>query len=177
MTDVQLSPAGIAAAEAQAEVDACLDGGRSFRLEAGAGAGKTYSLVQALKRLIAQRGTKLLHEGQKVACITYTEVARDEIAQEIEQHPAIRVDTIHAFSWAFLSQFQKSLRGLVEAMEDRQDKIVEGGGVPVNCCNLPKKRGLRKKGRSNDRILRGQARANVQRLCRAKIRRDVQDSR
>ena len=48
MTDAQLSPAGIAAAEAQAKVDDCLDGGRSFRLEAGAGAGKTYSLVQAL---------------------------------------------------------------------------------------------------------------------------------
>jgi DNA helicase-2/ATP-dependent DNA helicase PcrA len=129
MTGVQLSPAGIAAAEAQAKVDACLDEGRSFRLEAGAGAGKTYSLVQALKRLIAQRGSKLLHEGQKVACITYTEVARDEIAQEIEQHPAILVDTIHSFSWAFLSQFQKALRGLVEAMADRQDKIAEGGGV------------------------------------------------
>lgn len=129
MTDEQLSPAGIAAEEAQAKVDACLDGGRSFRLEAGAGAGKTYSLVQVLKRLIAQRGTKLLHEGQKVACITYTEVARDEIAQEIEQHPAILVDTIHAFSWAFQSQFQKALRGLVEAMADRQDKIAEGGGV------------------------------------------------
>lgn len=129
MTDVQQSPAVIAAAEAQAKVNACLDAGHSFRLEAGAGAGKTYSLVQALKRLITLRGTKLLQEGQKVACITYTEVARDEIAQEIEQHPAILVDTIHAFSWAFLSQFQKPLRELVEAMTDRQDKIAEGGGV------------------------------------------------
>lgn len=129
MTDAQLSPAVIAAAEAQAMVDACLDASRSFRLEAGAGAGKTYSLVQALKRLVAQRGTKLLQEGQKIACITYTEVARDEIAQEIEQHPAILVNTIHAFSWAFIEQFQKALRDLVEAMVDRQDKIVEGGGV------------------------------------------------
>jgi DNA helicase-2/ATP-dependent DNA helicase PcrA len=129
MTSIQPNPAVIAAAEAQARVDACLDAGCSFRLEAGAGAGKTYSLVKALKRLIAQRGTKLLQEGQKIACITFTEVARDEIVKEVEQHPAILVNTIHAFSWAFLAQFQKALRELVGAMEDRQDKITEGGGV------------------------------------------------
>ncbi|MBN8945280.1 MAG: AAA family ATPase [Rhizobiales bacterium] len=129
MSGAKLTPAETAAAEAQAKVNACLDKGRSFRLEAGAGAGKTYSLVQALKRLIAERGPALMHAGQKVACITFTEVAREEIAQEIEQHPAILVETIHAFSWAFLSQFQKILRGLVEAMNDRQDKIALGGGV------------------------------------------------
>ncbi|MGJ0515487.1 MAG: UvrD-helicase domain-containing protein [Methylomicrobium sp.] len=130
MTDNNvLNPAVIAAQEAQAKIDACLDTGRSFRLEAGAGAGKTYSLVRALKRLIAERGVTFLQSGQRVACITYTEVARDEIKREIEEHPAILVDTIHAFSWTFLAPFQKSLRSLVERLEDRQDKIAEGGGV------------------------------------------------
>lgn len=129
MSDEPVSPAVIAANEAQARVEACIDTNRNFRLEAGAGAGKTYSLVEALKRLIAERGTSLIQAGQKVACITFTEVARDEIAKEIEQHPAIMVDTIHAFSWAFLSQFQKALRGLVDAMEDRKEKIEAGGGV------------------------------------------------
>ena len=124
-----ISPAIIAAREAEAKIKACLDEGRNFRLEAGAGAGKTYSLVQALKRLIAERGPTLLHAGQKVACITFTEVACDEIASEIAQHPAILVETIHAFSWAFLRQFQKALRGLVDALEDRKDKVAEGGGV------------------------------------------------
>jgi len=123
------SPAVIAAEEAQRRVSACIDAGRNFRLEAGAGAGKTYSLVQALKRLISARGTSLLQAGQKVACITYTEVARDEIARDIEHHPAILVNTIHAFSWAFMAQFQKSLRELVSALEDRQEKIAEGGGL------------------------------------------------
>jgi DNA helicase-2/ATP-dependent DNA helicase PcrA len=123
------NPALVAAKEAQQKVNTCLDAGRSFRLEAGAGAGKTYSLVAALKRLIAERGPALLQAGQKVACITYTEVGRNEIAQEIEEHPAILVATIHAFSWAFLRQFQKALRGLVAEMEDRQDKIDQGGGI------------------------------------------------
>ncbi|EJM18902.1 ATP-dependent exonuclase V beta subunit, helicase and exonuclease domain-containing [Pseudomonas sp. GM18] len=129
MTEPAENPALIAAQEAQRRIDEALDAGRSFRLEAGAGAGKTYSLVAALKRLIAERGPALVQAGQKVACITYTEVARNEIAQEIEDHPAILVDTIHGFSWAFLRQFQKSLRDLVGEMGDRHEKIEEGGGV------------------------------------------------
>jgi DNA helicase-2/ATP-dependent DNA helicase PcrA len=36
----------------------CLDEGRSFRLEAGAGAGKTYSLEKALRRLIDRWGVE-----------------------------------------------------------------------------------------------------------------------
>jgi len=127
-TEVQ-SPALVAAIEAQKKINKCLDDGVSFRLEAGAGAGKTYSLVAALKRLIAGRGNSLIQNGRRIACITYTEVARDEIRQEVEEHPAILVDTIHAFSWAFMSQFQKALRGLVDAMDDRKDKITEGGGL------------------------------------------------
>ncbi|WP_222616682.1 UvrD-helicase domain-containing protein [Undibacterium umbellatum] len=123
------NPALIAAQQAQVRVDACLDAGLSFRLEAGAGAGKTYSLVAALKRLIAENGTGMLQAGQKVACITFTEVARDEIRREIGEHPAILVDTIHAFSWAFLAQFQKALRGLVTEFSQQQDKIEAGGGI------------------------------------------------
>lgn len=129
MTEPVENPALIAAQEAQRKINEALDAGRSFRLEAGAGAGKTYSLVAALKRLIAKRGPALVQAGQKVACITYTEVARNEIAQEIEDHPAILVDTIHGFSWAFLRQFQKALRDLVAEMDHRKEKVEEGGGV------------------------------------------------
>ncbi|MDA7418121.1 UvrD-helicase domain-containing protein [Xenophilus arseniciresistens] len=129
MTEPIENPALVAAREAQRKINEALDAGRSFRLEAGAGAGKTYSLVAALKRLIAERGPALVQAGQKVACITYTEVARNEIAQEIEDHPAILVDTIHGFSWAFLRQFQKALRDLVAEMDDRKEKVEEGGGV------------------------------------------------
>lgn len=103
--------------------------GTNFRLEAGAGAGKTYSLVAALKKIIAEKGPALMHAGQKVACITYTEVARQEIAKEIEEHPAILVNTIHGFGWAFISRFQKTLRELVAAQESRQEAIEAAGGV------------------------------------------------
>lgn len=123
------NPALIAAREAQAKIDACLDASQSFRLEAGAGAGKTWSLVAALQRLIADRGKNLVQRGQKIACVTFTEVARDEIAKEIEEHPAILVSTIHAFCWAFLAQFQKPLRELVEQLDEQRDRIEAGGGI------------------------------------------------
>lgn len=129
MTEPAENPALIAAQEAQRKINEALDAGYSFRLEAGAGAGKTYSLVAALKRLIAERGSALVQAGQKVACITYTEVARNEIAQEIEDHPAILVSTIHGFSWAFLCQFQKALRDLIGEMGDRKEKVEQGGGI------------------------------------------------
>lgn len=129
MTEPTENPALIAAQEAQKKINEALDAGCSFRLEAGAGAGKTYSLVAALKRLIAERGPALVQSGQKVACITYTEVARNEIAQEIEDHPAILVNTIHGFSWAFLQQFQKAMRDLVGKMDDRKEKVEQGGGI------------------------------------------------
>ncbi|WPA93425.1 UvrD-helicase domain-containing protein [Providencia zhijiangensis] len=129
MTKGKDNPALIAAEETQRKIDDALDAGQSFRLEAGAGAGKTYSLVAALKRLIEKQGQTLVRHGQKVACITYTEVARNEIAQEIEEHPAILVNTIHGFSWAFMRTFQKALRELLEEMEDKKDKIEQGGGI------------------------------------------------
>lgn len=129
MTGQVENPALEAAQQAQLKIDKALKAGRSFRLEAGAGAGKTYSLVAALKRLISERGPALIQSGQKIACITFTEVARNEIAQEIEDHPAILVDTIHGFSWAFLRQFQKALRDSLAEMEVRKEKIEQGGGV------------------------------------------------
>ena len=45
------SPAEAASQRALESMYACLSEGRSFRLEAGAGAGKTYSLIKALRFL------------------------------------------------------------------------------------------------------------------------------
>lgn len=123
------SPAIEAAQNAQKRVNECIDQHHCFRLEAGAGAGKTYSLVQALKRLISERGSDYLRRGQKVACITYTNVAKREISQEIDEHPAVLVDTIHAFCWGCMSQFQSALRTEVGKLERHTEKIAEAGGV------------------------------------------------
>ena len=110
VANTPLNPAERAAQEAIAKVYECLDANRSFRMEAGAGAGKTYSLVEALKHLIRERGRSLLRRDQKVACITYTNVARDEIESRIDGHPAAVVSTIHSFCWSLIKDFQPFLR-------------------------------------------------------------------
>jgi DNA helicase-2/ATP-dependent DNA helicase PcrA len=125
------NPAEAAATVAQLKVNACIDAEKNFRLEAGAGAGKTYSLVEALKRLITDRGKTYLKRAQKVACITYTQVARDEIIKEIDHHPAIVVETIHTFCWGFMSRFQTQLRELLPKIKRNTEKIEEAGGLGI----------------------------------------------
>jgi DNA helicase-2/ATP-dependent DNA helicase PcrA len=98
MADGAESPADAAGRVALERMFLCLDEGRSFRLEAGAGAGKTYSLDKALRRLIDQRGSELLRQRQQVGCITYTNVAKDEILSRIGAHPAVRSETVHGFA-------------------------------------------------------------------------------
>lgn len=124
-----LSPAVEAARKAQERVNHCIDHHQCFRLEAGAGAGKTYSLVQALKRLISERGFDYLRRGQKVACITYRNVAKREISQEIDEHPAVLVETIHAFCWRCMGQFQSVLKAELTLLQRHAEKIAEVGGI------------------------------------------------
>ena len=110
MPSRQESPADIAGRQALERMFACLDEGQSFRLEAGAGAGKTYSLERALSLLIERRGTALVRQGQQIACITYTNVAKDEILSRFQAHPATRAKTVHGFCRSVLKDFQLSLR-------------------------------------------------------------------
>ncbi|WP_058196706.1 UvrD-helicase domain-containing protein [Xanthomonas translucens] len=125
----KLSPAAEAAQKAQQHVNQCIDHHQCFRLEAGAGAGKTYSLVQALNRLISERGSAYLRRGQKVACITYTNGAKSEISQKIDEHPVVLVETIHSFCWGCIAQFQSILRNEVGQIQRHAEKIAEAGGV------------------------------------------------
>lgn len=128
MVEASESPADAAGRIALERMYACLDGGRSFRLEAGAGAGKTYSLEKALRRLIADRGEILLRQRQQVACITYTNVAKDEIIERVKAHPAIRPDTVHAFCWSVLKDFQPALRARLPGLERWAERLEPVGG-------------------------------------------------
>jgi DNA helicase II / ATP-dependent DNA helicase PcrA len=123
------SPADAAGRVALERMFACLDEGRSFRLEAGAGAGKTYSLDKALRRLIDQRGTELLRRRQQIGCITYTNVAKEEIISRIQAHPAVRPETVHGFCWSILQDFQTTLRTLVPQLPTWADRLEPIGGI------------------------------------------------
>lgn len=119
------SPADAAGRVALERVFTCFDDGRSFRLEAGAGAGKTYSLEKALRRLLALRGTELLRNRQQIGCITFTNVAKDEITSRVQAHPAVRPETIHGFCWSLLQDFQPEIRALVPTLGGWTDRLAK----------------------------------------------------
>lgn len=129
MPNLVESPAYEAGRKALEQMYACLDGGQSFRLEAGAGAGKTYSLEKALSRLIDRRGTELIRQRQQVACITYTNVAKDEIISRFQAHPAIRAETVHGFCWSLLKDFQVNLRGFLGEQPFWSERFEPVGGI------------------------------------------------
>lgn len=94
------------------EIAACLslENPKSFFLFAGAGSGKTRSLVTALKYVRKHYGMKLKLRGQRIAVITYTNAACDEIIQRIEFDPLFHVCTIHSFVWQLIGGFNADIR-------------------------------------------------------------------
>ena len=83
--------------------------GKSFRVEAGAGAGKTYSLERVIEWLDTERKASFRVSGQHVACITYTNAAVDVIKERLSENSFIKPSTIHTFAWESMKQFQSSL--------------------------------------------------------------------
>lgn len=130
MTTNSKSPAEIASEAALAKLYKAIDDNQCFRLEAGAGAGKTYSLIKVLQYLIDKKETSFLRKNQKIACITYTNTAKEEIEDRVDNNPIIYADTIHAFSWSFLSGFQKSIREFIPSISKKwESRIKEAGGL------------------------------------------------
>ncbi|WP_109005527.1 UvrD-helicase domain-containing protein [Streptomyces rishiriensis] len=86
-----------------------LDARRSFLVEAGAGAGKTTDLVRALQHLLSNRRTELEAKGRRIACITYTNVAKKKILERISADPLVTVGTIHEFLWSVVQDYPREL--------------------------------------------------------------------
>jgi len=106
-----------------AEIFQCIDNKESFILDAGAGSGKTWSLVESLKYIIAKDGKNFQRKNQKIVCITYTNVAKDEISERIENNELVMVSTIHDFLWKCISSYKNELKEkLVEVIDEKIDK-------------------------------------------------------
>jgi DNA helicase-2/ATP-dependent DNA helicase PcrA len=95
----------------------------NFVMVAGAGSGKTTSLVKALEFLTVTRGAELRCRGQQIACITYTDIAVKEIWGDVGNTPLVHVSTIHSFLWSLVRPFQNDLRAWVIGRID--EKIAE----------------------------------------------------
>lgn len=85
-----------------------------FAMVAGAGSGKTTSLVKALDHVGKRHGKQLRIRGQRVACITYTEIATAEIWGDVGNNPLFHVSTIHSFLWSLVSPFQPDISAWVK---------------------------------------------------------------
>ncbi|MCY1162121.1 ATP-dependent DNA helicase Rep [compost metagenome] len=118
-----ISPAEKASIESLRQIYECIVNKTSFRLEAGAGAGKTYSLIKSLIFILENQINELNKKNQKVACITYTNIATEEIKKRTDNHPSLFVDTIHSFSWNILHVFQNQLRVLISESQSWKTRL------------------------------------------------------
>jgi DNA helicase-2/ATP-dependent DNA helicase PcrA len=93
------------------KIQECLDQRKSFILDAGAGSGKTYSLVEVLRYLIGSGiGAQLARNSQRIACITFTNIAKDQVIEGTGGSPLLHVSTIHDFLWTLGKPHQKALK-------------------------------------------------------------------
>ena len=91
---------------------------RSFRVEAGAGSGKTYSLNRTIEWIQANKWSDYSRKKQNVVCITYTNAAVDVIAERLSKDSFIIPSTIHSFAWNAIKQYQSVLIDAVTANSD-----------------------------------------------------------
>lgn len=93
----------------------CIDNHNSWCLKAGAGSGKTYSLVETIKYIISKKGKSIIENNQKIVCITYTNVAANELKNRVGLNDFIIISTIHDFVWNIIKNYQSQLKKYVIA--------------------------------------------------------------
>jgi len=109
-----------------AEIQEAVKARKSFFMYAGAGSGKTRSLVNLLKYIAAEEGYDLSSCSKQVAVITYTNAACDEILSRIGYNRLFAVSTIHSFLWELIKPFQKDIKKwLISKIEEDISKLEE----------------------------------------------------
>ena len=112
-----------------AQIIETLKTGCSFRVEAGAGSGKTYSLNRVIEWIQANKWSDYRQKKQNVICITYTNAAVDVIAERLAKDSFILPSTIYSFAWNAIKQYQNVL---IEAVTTNPDYLpAEGDFNPV----------------------------------------------
>lgn len=118
---------------ADAQIQECLNPAapKSFFLYAGAGSGKTRSLKNALDGFREAHGAAFRRLGRKIAVITYTKAASDEIAERVGQDSLFPISTIHSFCWRHIETYHADiqtwlLETLPAALADLHEKQAKG---------------------------------------------------
>lgn len=95
--------------EVQKSIYSSIDNYENIIFSAGAGAGKTYALIESLKYIIGKYGKKLNYHNQKIICITYTNVATEEIKERLGHSDLVKISTIHERMWDLIKDFNDEL--------------------------------------------------------------------
>lgn len=103
---------------------------KSFLLFAGAGSGKTRTLVTLLQKIKEGQRNNLTKNGQRVCVITFTNAACDEIKHRLNYDQTFNVSTIHSFAWDLIKNFTNDIRSylkekLEEDIIELNDKIIK----------------------------------------------------
>lgn len=101
---------------------------RSYFLFAGAGSGKTRTLVEVLRRLTgvvqhekgAQLARRLRLYGRSIRVVTYTKNAVAVINGRLGDNDLVGVSTIHAFCWELICGFNEDIRAALVAIKQEQ---------------------------------------------------------
>jgi len=106
---------------------------KSFFMFAGAGSGKTRSLINALSFLDKEIGSTLSANAKQIAVITYTNAACDEISRRLRYKPIFAVSTIHSFLWELIKNYQADIkewviRTIKEDIAELEEKQRKGRG-------------------------------------------------
>lgn len=104
---------------------------KCFFMFAGAGSGKTKSLVNALSFLDNKVGNTLASKAKKIAIITYTNSACDEISRRLQYNPLFSVSTIHSFLWELIKHYQSDIKTwVIQHIKDEisliKDELLKG---------------------------------------------------
>lgn len=102
------------AIDPDAQIQAFIDSMSSFSVVAGAGSGKTGSLIKALNYISTSHGSSMMAAGQKAACITYTNAAVNVIKKRTNLNELFLVSTIHGFMWHQISGYQDDIRQAIK---------------------------------------------------------------
>ena len=101
---------------------------RSYFLFAGAGSGKTRTLVDVLRRMTGvvqhekggQLARRLRMYGRSIRVVTYTKNAVAVINGRLGDNDLVGVSTIHAFCWELISGFNDDIRAALVAVKQAQ---------------------------------------------------------
>lgn len=100
--------------KADQDIRQCLKNGESFYVIAGAGSGKTTSLITALDHIRDTYGAQLHRSAQRVVCVTYTKRAVAVISAKLGWDDLFEVSTLHGFLWREIKRYTPDIRRALE---------------------------------------------------------------